>query len=318
MPIAPPNTQATCNSVSERANADVRTSSGTSRWISASRESFRRALREPRDRRQTGRRDGPEEYGGGDRGPQHTRDDRHDDDLRGARFQPGPDRRAERVARARRDAHYPERDGRALAGERVLADEEGEEEDQEAGEAAQGGVGAWAWVTAVPTVRSPAAGHLSLMRCGPCRCSSSATAAPVLALGQVDLGRQRERAERARDEDDEGAVERIARAEGLQPRPIGAATPPVARSARVTREFAFTRENRGGNSLGTTALRTTPYDLDATSTPSAAGSAPGCRSPPRPTAAARAWPGRTSRPPSRPGGRAADGPEAGRSPGRGR
>ncbi len=53
--------------------------------------------------------------------------------------------------------------------------------------------------------------------------------------------------------------------------PIGAAMPVASRPARVTREFAFTREIRGGSSRGTTALRTTPYALEATSTPSAAG-----------------------------------------------
>ena len=37
------------------------------------------------------------------------------------------------------------------------------------------------------------------------------------------------------------------------------------------REFAFTREKAGGSSRGTTALLTTPYALDATRTPSAAG-----------------------------------------------
>ncbi len=41
--------------------------------------------------------------------------------------------------------------------------------------------------------------------------------------------------------------------------------------ARVTREFAFTRENPGGSSRGTTALRTTPYAFEQTRTPSAAG-----------------------------------------------
>lgn len=40
MPIAPPTTQDIWSSVSERAKADVRTSSGTSRWIIASSDSF--------------------------------------------------------------------------------------------------------------------------------------------------------------------------------------------------------------------------------------------------------------------------------------
>lgn len=53
--------------------------------------------------------------------------------------------------------------------------------------------------------------------------------------------------------------------------PTGAAAPVASRPASVTREFAFTSENFGGSSRGTTALRTTPYALDATSTPSAAG-----------------------------------------------
>lgn len=39
----------------------------------------------------------------------------------------------------------------------------------------------------------------------------------------------------------------------------------------MTLELAFTRENRGGSSRGTTALRTTPYAFEQTSTPSAAG-----------------------------------------------
>lgn len=53
--------------------------------------------------------------------------------------------------------------------------------------------------------------------------------------------------------------------------PTGAATPVASRPANVTREFALTSENFGGSSRGTTALRTTPYDFDATSTPNAAG-----------------------------------------------
>ena len=39
----------------------------------------------------------------------------------------------------------------------------------------------------------------------------------------------------------------------------------------MTRELALTREKRGGSSRGTTALLTTPYPLEATSTPRAAG-----------------------------------------------
>ena len=39
----------------------------------------------------------------------------------------------------------------------------------------------------------------------------------------------------------------------------------------MTRELAFTSEKPGGSSRGTTALRTTPYAFEATSTPSAAG-----------------------------------------------
>ncbi len=53
--------------------------------------------------------------------------------------------------------------------------------------------------------------------------------------------------------------------------PTAAATPVASSPARVTREFAFTRDNRLGSSRGTTTLRTTPYALDATSTPSASG-----------------------------------------------
>lgn len=69
----------------------------------------------------------------------------------------------------------------------------------------------------------------------------------------------------------------------FNPAPTGAATPVASRPARVTREFALTSENFGGSSLGTTALRTTPYDLDATSTPSAAGYSWIPRSPRHPT-----------------------------------
>lgn len=39
----------------------------------------------------------------------------------------------------------------------------------------------------------------------------------------------------------------------------------------MTRELALTREKPGGSSRGTTALLTTPYALEETSTPSAAG-----------------------------------------------
>ncbi|CAO0837095.1 hypothetical protein SMICM17S_08035 [Streptomyces microflavus] len=39
----------------------------------------------------------------------------------------------------------------------------------------------------------------------------------------------------------------------------------------MTRELALTRENLGGSSRGTTALRTTPYAFEETRTPSAAG-----------------------------------------------
>ncbi len=55
------------------------------------------------------------------------------------------------------------------------------------------------------------------------------------------------------------------------PAPIGAAAPVASSPDSVTRELAFTREIRGGSSRGTTALRTTPYAFDDTSTPSAAG-----------------------------------------------
>ena len=39
-PSAPPSTHASCNDVSERPNADVRTASSTSRWMIASRPSL--------------------------------------------------------------------------------------------------------------------------------------------------------------------------------------------------------------------------------------------------------------------------------------
>ena len=40
MPIAPPTTQDSCSSVSDRANAEVRTASGTSRCTMASSDSL--------------------------------------------------------------------------------------------------------------------------------------------------------------------------------------------------------------------------------------------------------------------------------------
>ncbi len=55
------------------------------------------------------------------------------------------------------------------------------------------------------------------------------------------------------------------------PPPAGAATPVASSPASVTRELALTSEICGGSSRGTTALRTTPYALEATSTPSATG-----------------------------------------------
>ncbi len=53
--------------------------------------------------------------------------------------------------------------------------------------------------------------------------------------------------------------------------PAGAAAPVASKPASVTRELALTSEMRCGRSLGTTADLTTPYALDATRTPSAAG-----------------------------------------------
>lgn len=55
------------------------------------------------------------------------------------------------------------------------------------------------------------------------------------------------------------------------PAPMGAPMPVASSPPSVTRELARTSEKRGGSSRGTTALRTTPYAFDATSTPSAAG-----------------------------------------------
>ncbi len=55
------------------------------------------------------------------------------------------------------------------------------------------------------------------------------------------------------------------------PAPAGAARPVASNPASVTRELALTREIRGGSSRGTTAERMTPYALEETSTPSAAG-----------------------------------------------
>ena len=43
-PSAPPNTQASCSTVSERPNAEARDSSGRSRWITASRHTLASAL----------------------------------------------------------------------------------------------------------------------------------------------------------------------------------------------------------------------------------------------------------------------------------
>ena len=40
MPIAPPTTHDSCSSVSDRANAEVRTASATSRWMIASSDSL--------------------------------------------------------------------------------------------------------------------------------------------------------------------------------------------------------------------------------------------------------------------------------------
>ena len=50
-PSAPPNTQASCSTVSERPNADARDSSGRSRWITASRQTLASALAVGADQR---------------------------------------------------------------------------------------------------------------------------------------------------------------------------------------------------------------------------------------------------------------------------
>ena len=44
MPSAPPTTQASCSQVSDRANAEARRLSGTSRWMIASSETLPSAL----------------------------------------------------------------------------------------------------------------------------------------------------------------------------------------------------------------------------------------------------------------------------------
>ena len=102
MPMPPPTTQAICSSVSDRAKAEVRTSSGTSRWISASSDSLRQRLRETGHR---GQRAPPVTDAEEDRGHHGRRASAHgqhrrDDDLRAAGLQPAP--RAPCPARCRR------------------------------------------------------------------------------------------------------------------------------------------------------------------------------------------------------------------------
>ena len=178
----------------------------------------------------------------------------------------------QRVARPRRHAHDAQRHGRALPGQRVLAQQERQEEDQEAGEAAQGGVGA------------QRVGDRGADRAQPGALDAAAALRPV----QVLLVRREQGAVSSplAESTFGGSVNdrnvpatKITNApysgqrgpSGWSPAPMGAATPVASSPPSVTRELAFTRENAGGSSRGTTALLTTPYAFEATSTPSAAG-----------------------------------------------
>ncbi|CAM5713921.1 hypothetical protein SHIRM173S_08613 [Streptomyces hirsutus] len=127
-----------------------------------------------------------------------------------------------------------------------------------------------AWVTAGPTVRRP--GRLTGWRCGPCRCVSSAASSAVSSPfaestfdGSVnDSTVPVTNRTNAPYSGQRGPI-------WWSPAPIGAAMPVASNPPRVTRELAFTRENAGGSSRGTTALLTTPYAFEETSTPRAAG-----------------------------------------------
>ena len=157
----------------------------------------------------------------------------------------------------------------AQPAQRVLAQQEGQEERQEAGERAQAGVG----LQAVqhrradrPQPGPPLGEHRArrLVRgtpagpgprpwpSRPCAAARTTGSVPVTNTTKAPYSGQL------------GPIR-------CSPPPIGAASPVASSPASVTRELALTSEIRGGSSRGTTALLTTPYALDDTSTPSAAG-----------------------------------------------
>ena len=123
--------------------------------------------------------------------------------------------------------------------------------------------------TEEPTVRSPGCGlgGPARLRAAPPR-RRRAGAPCVSPLAESTLcgsEKAQERAARRRSRTRRRAA--TAARSGAAPPPIGAATPVASSPASVTRELALTSEKPGGSSRGTTALRTTPYALEATSTP---------------------------------------------------
>ena len=140
----PPITQDSCSSVSERANAEVRWRSGTSRWTVASSDDLAHRLGHAGRETEGDRRDQPVEdrrHDGG--GGVREQGDHHRDRGRDlAQHRPEPD--ADGVAEPGGADDQPHQQGGPVlpAGKRMLAQQEGHVHRQEARQHPQPGVAA--------------------------------------------------------------------------------------------------------------------------------------------------------------------------------
>ena len=138
----PPSTHDNCKAVSERANADVRTCSTASRWMTESRPSLLERLTDVGDQDGKCSSNQPEP---------DRRDHAHDDDpdqaddrenLRLSRLQPGAKRGAEHTAEGGCGNDDAEIDSRNEHAERMAANQERKKQRQEASECAHARTGA--------------------------------------------------------------------------------------------------------------------------------------------------------------------------------
>ncbi len=258
--MKPPTTQHSWSSVSDRANVPARRRSGISRWISASSESLPERLGEPGGE--------TEQHGGG-----QPVEEGHHDRHRGVRQQHDDDRdlgadpaqhRAEGDADGAAEPggadHQPEQQGGPVlpAGERLVAQQERHEHRQEPAQQPHPGVGAERDHHAVRDGRAPG------VPCGPAGTGPRPPSCPpVRAAGSPGSSRRRTPGRRS-------AATTAARTSTPR-RPAAPRSAAPATELSEIRELALTRLSRSGSTRGTAAARVTPYALDATRQPSAAG-----------------------------------------------